>query len=60
MLVENEVIIEAKAVENLLPVHDAQLLSYLKLANKRLGFLINFNVVLLKDGFKRKVNNYFL
>jgi GxxExxY protein len=58
MLVENEIVIEVKAVENLLPVHEAQLLSYLKLADKRMGFLINFNVVLIKDGFKRKVNNY--
>jgi GxxExxY protein len=60
MLVDNEVIIEAKAVETLLPVHEAQLLSYLKLADKRLGFLINFDVVLLKEGFRRKVNNYFI
>lgn len=59
ILVENEIIIEVKAVEGILPVHEAQLLSYLKLADKRLGFLINFNVVLIKDGFKRKVNNYF-
>jgi GxxExxY protein len=59
MLVENEIVIEVKAVENLLPVHEAQLLSYMKLANKKLGFLINFNVELLKDGFKRRVNNYF-
>jgi GxxExxY protein len=58
MLVESEIVIEVKAVENLLPVHEAQLLSYLKLADKRMGFLINFNVVLIKDGFKRKVNNY--
>ena len=58
ILVEDEIIIEAKAVETLLPVHEAQLLSYLKMADKRLGFLINFNVVLLKYGFKRKVNNY--
>lgn len=41
------------------PVHVAQLLSYLKLFDKRLGFLINFNVPLLKDGFKRMVNNYY-
>lgn len=58
MLVEDEIIIEVKAVEHLLPVHEAQLLSYLRLTNKRLGFLINFNVVLLKEGFKRKVFNY--
>ena len=59
MLVENEIIIEVKSCEEgMRPVHQAQLLSYLKLADKRLGFLINFNVVLLKDGFKRMVNNY--
>ena len=60
MLIENEIVIEVKAVEGILPVHEAQLLSYLKLSNRKLGFLINFNVELLKDGFKRKVNNYFL
>ena len=58
VLVENEIIIELKAVEFLLPVHEAQLLTYLKLADKRLGFLINFNVPKLVDGFKRKVNNF--
>ena len=58
ILLEKEIIIEVKAVEGLLPVHQAQLLSYLKLTDKRLGFLINFNVVLLKDGFKIIVNNY--
>jgi GxxExxY protein len=57
ILVEDEIILELKAVEGILPVHEAQLLSYLKLANKRLGLLINFNVVLLKDGFRRMVNN---
>ena len=60
MLIENEIVIEVKAVEGILPVHEAQLLSYLKLSNRKLGFLINFNVELSKDGFKRKVNNYFL
>ena len=58
LLVENEIIIEVKAVESLLPVHQAQIISYLKLADKRLGFLINFNVPLLKDGIRRFVNNY--
>jgi GxxExxY protein len=51
------VIVELKAVEKLLPIHDAQLLSYLKLGGFRLGLLINFNVLHLKDGIKRKVNN---
>jgi GxxExxY protein len=58
ILVENEVVIEVKSVDALHPVHQAQLLSYLKLADKRLGFMINFNVALLKEGFKRMVNNY--
>ena len=58
ILVENEIIIELKAVEILLPVHQAQLLTYMKLADKRLGFLINFNVPKLVDGFKRMVNNF--
>jgi GxxExxY protein len=58
ILVENEIVIELKTVECIAPVHQSQLLSYLKLANKRMGFLINFNVPLLKDGFKRMVNNY--
>jgi len=58
LLVEGEIIIEIKAVEGLLPVHEAQIISYLKLADKRLGFLINFNVPLLKQGFRRFVNNF--
>ncbi|TAL42055.1 MAG: GxxExxY protein [Chitinophagaceae bacterium] len=56
--VENEIVIEVKSVDVIHPVHQAQLFSYLKLSNKRLGFLINFNVPLLKDGVKRMVNNY--
>ncbi len=58
ILVENEIILELKAIEGILPVQEAQLISYLKLADKRMGFLINFNVPLLKSGFKRFVNNY--
>ena len=58
LLVEDEIIIEIKASEILLPVHHPQIISYLKLADKRLGFLINFNVPLLKNGFKRFVNNF--
>jgi GxxExxY protein len=57
LLVEDVVIVELKAVEKLLPIHDAQRLSYLKLGGFRLGLLINFNVLHLKDGIKRKVNN---
>jgi GxxExxY protein len=58
ILVENEIIIELKAVEMMLSVHQAQLLTYMKLADIRLGFLINFNVPKLIDGFKRMVNNF--
>lgn len=58
LLVAEEIIIELKAVDTLLPVHEAQIITYLKLADKRLGFLINFNVPKLVDGFKRKVNNF--
>ena len=57
MLVEGCVIIENKAVEAVLPVHEAQLLTYLKLKKCRLGFLLNWNVPLMKDGIKRMVNN---
>ena len=59
VMVENEIIIELKAVEELMPVHEAQLLTYLKLADKKLGLLINFNVPKLIDGFKRMINGYF-
>ncbi|MBN2085678.1 MAG: GxxExxY protein [Anaerolineales bacterium] len=57
MIVENSVIIENKSVEQLLPVHQAQLLTYLRLRNFRLGYLINWNVQLIKDGIHRMVNN---
>jgi GxxExxY protein len=56
LLVEDLVIVELKAVEKLIPIHDAQLLSYLKLSGKKLGLLINFHVLRLKDGYKRIVN----
>lgn len=55
-LVEDQVIVELKAIEVILAVHRAQLLSYLRLANKRLGLLINFNEVLVKNGISRIVN----
>ncbi|WP_459554493.1 GxxExxY protein [Lacunimicrobium album] len=58
VIVEETVIVELKAVEKIHPVHEAQLLSYLKLSDKRVGLLINFNVTLLKDGIKRIVNKY--
>lgn len=56
LLVENRVIVELKAVETLLPIHEAQLLTYLKLRQLRLGLLINFNVPILKHGIKRLLN----
>jgi GxxExxY protein len=57
-LVEDRVIVELKAVDELNPVHTAQVITYLKLANCEIGLLINFNVVSLKDGIKRVVLNY--
>jgi len=57
MLVEGQVVIENKTVEKVLPIHAAQLLTYLKLSNCRLGFLLNWNVKLMKHGIKRFVNN---
>ena len=58
LLVQDEVIVELKAVERLLDLHKAQLLSYLKLGGKKVGLLINFNVVHMRDGIKRLVNHY--
>ncbi|MCW3072185.1 MAG: hypothetical protein JWO44_2075 [Bacteroidetes bacterium] len=55
ILVEDEIILELKSVESMLPVFEAQLISYLR---KKLGFLININVPLVKSGIKRYVNNY--
>ena len=55
LVVNNCVVVELKAVESVLPVHEAQLLTYLKLMDKRVGLLINFNVPLIKNGIKRKV-----
>lgn len=54
-LVENSVVIEVKSVEAIAPVHEAQLITYLSLGGWRIGLLINFNAVLLKDGIRRKV-----
>lgn len=56
ILVENRIILELKAVEGILPIHEAQLVTYLKLSDKRLGLLINFNVPLLVQGIRRKIN----
>ncbi len=56
MLVEGCVIVENKTVAELLPIHEAQLLTYLKLRDCRIGFLLNWNVVLMRSGIKRMVN----
>jgi GxxExxY protein len=58
LVVEDAVIIEIKAIEQLAPIHDAQVISYLRLADKRVGLLSNFHVTLLKNGVKRIVNNF--
>ena len=57
MMVQKAVVIENRTVEKLLPIHQAQLLTYLKLTNLELGFLLNWNVTLMKHGIKRMVNN---
>jgi GxxExxY protein len=57
LFVENQIIVELKACDAILPIHKQQLLTYLRLTNKPLGLLINFNVRLIKDGIKRVVNN---
>ena len=59
LLINENIIVELKAVETILPVHHAQILTYLKLADKRLGILINFNVPTIKKGIKRFINGYF-
>jgi GxxExxY protein len=56
LLVEENVVVEIKAVEELAPIHQAQLLSYLKLSGCKIGLLINFNVPVLKNGIKRIIN----
>lgn len=56
LLVEEAVIVELKAVDALHPIHEAQVISYLKLSGKKVGLLINFNVKLLKNGIKRLAN----
>lgn len=56
VLVNDLIVLELKSVEVILPIHEAQLVTYLKLSNKKLGLLINFNVALLKQGIRRKIN----
>ncbi|MGI9054785.1 MAG: GxxExxY protein [Pyrinomonadaceae bacterium] len=57
LIVGNKVIVEIKSIETLAPIHGKILLTYLRLADKKLGLLINFNIELLKNGIKRVVNN---
>jgi GxxExxY protein len=57
MLVEDMIIVENKALEKVLAIHASQLLTYLKLRNCRMGFLLNWNVSLMKHGIQRMVNN---
>ena len=58
LLIDSRLLIEIKAVETLLPIHEAQLLTYLRLSGKRVGLLINFNERTLKEGIKRVMNGY--
>ena len=58
LLVAEAVVVETKAIARLLPIHEAQLLSHLKLSDRRVGLLINFHILHLKDGIKRMVNRY--
>jgi len=58
ILVDKRVIVEVKSVEALAPIHEAQIITYLRLGGWRLGLLINFNVVLLKDGIRRRILGY--
>ncbi len=57
LVVDDRVVVELKAVEKLLPVHEAQILTYLRLTGKEIGLLINFNVPLLKEGIRRFLNH---
>lgn len=58
MLVDDAVIVEVKSVESILPIHEAQLLTYLRLGHKRVGLLLNFNVVRLREGIRRRILGY--
>ena len=60
LLVDDRVVVELKAVEKLLPIHEAQVLTYLRLTGKPFGLLVNFNVPLLKDGIRRFLNPHLL
>lgn len=56
LLVEEQVVVELKSVDKVFPIHEAQLITYLKLSDKKVGLLINFNVLHLRDGITRRVN----
>ena len=56
MLINDSIILELKSVETILPIHEAQLVSYLKLSKNKLGLLVNFNSKYLKDGIRRRIN----
>jgi GxxExxY protein len=56
LLVDEQVVVELKSVDKVLPIHEAQLITYLKLSNRKIGLLINFNVLHLRDGITRKAN----
>ena len=58
LLVEDSILVELKSIEQILPIHSAQLLTYLKASHKQIGLLINFNVLVLKDGIKRIVHDF--
>ena len=58
LLVNDAVIVEVKAVQRIHPIHEAQLLSYLRMTDRKLGVVINFNMKMLRDGVKRVVNNF--
>ena len=58
LVIENQVIVEVKAVEQVVPIHEAQLISYLRLTGCKVGLLVNFNVLRLKDGIRRLVNDF--
>lgn len=58
LLVEDLIVLELKAVETVLPIHEVQIVTYLRLADKKLGLLINFNVPLMRQGIRRKINGH--
>jgi GxxExxY protein len=58
LVVEDKILVELKSIEQVLPIHSAQLLTYLRASKKPIGLLINFNVLVLKDGIKRIVHDF--